>query len=230
MNDTATVRTLVPQASVEVSTLLIQLLRDVIYRDDDERRWNTLIAHQAKVRDYVAMLNLDFLLDEGEGYAFLRGRPDPEPDSEAPVLLRLTRRYALSFPVSLLLALLRKKLAEFDAGIGGEVTPGTRLVLTRDEILEMIRVFLADSPNETRLADQLENHLAKIEDLGFLYRIKGVTGAPRYEVRRILKAFVDAQWLAGLDDLLTTYLVAAKGGSADAGKGDGDEEGSDGDE
>jgi len=34
-------------------------------------------------------------------------------------LPRLVQRRALSFPVSLLLALLRKKLAEFDAG-GGE--------------------------------------------------------------------------------------------------------------
>ncbi len=52
-------------------------------------------------------------------------------------LPRLIPRRALSFHVSLLLALLRKKLAEFDAQ-GGD----TRLMLTREQIVEMVRVFL----------------------------------------------------------------------------------------
>ena len=56
---------------------------------------------------------------------------------------RLIARRPLSFPVSLLLALLRKKLAEFDAG-GGD----TRLVLSRDELVEMIRVFMPEGSND----------------------------------------------------------------------------------
>ena len=50
-----------------------------------------------------------------------------------------------------MLALLRKKLAEFDAS-GGD----TRLVLSRDEIVELVRVFLPNGPNEARLIDQME--------------------------------------------------------------------------
>ena len=69
--------------------------------------------------------------------------------------------------MSLLLALLRKKLAEFDAG-GGD----TRLILTRDEIVELMRVFLPDSSNEARLIDQVETHINKIVELGFLRRLK----------------------------------------------------------
>ena len=68
------------------------------------------------------MLGLELVLDEAEGYAFLRSRPESEDDGNSK-LPRLVARRPLSFPVSLLLALLRKKLAEFDAG-GGE----TRLV------------------------------------------------------------------------------------------------------
>ena len=55
------------------------------------------------------------------------------------------------FPVSLLLALLRKKLAEFDAS-GGD----TRLVLSRDEVAELMRVFLPAGSNEVKLIDQIE--------------------------------------------------------------------------
>jgi hypothetical protein len=95
------------------------------------------------VRDYVAVLNLELVLDEAEGYAFLRSRPEPEEGDAA--LPRLVARRPLSFPVSLLLALLRKKLAEFDAS-GGD----TRLVLSRDEVVELMRVFLPEGSNEAR--------------------------------------------------------------------------------
>ena len=38
---------------------------------------------QARVRDYVAVLGLELMLDEAEGYAFLRSRPEAEdgPDT-----------------------------------------------------------------------------------------------------------------------------------------------------
>jgi hypothetical protein len=193
-------------ANAEFSTVVISLLKGVIYREGSERLWGSLLNLQSQVRDYVLVLGLDLLLDEAEGYAFLKSRPQPPDADPASKLPRLVVRRPLSFPVSLLLALLRKKLAEFDAG-GGD----TRLILTRDDMVELVRIFLPDSSNETRLIDQIETHLNKIVELGFLRRLKptgGVSTAsspPSFEVRRILKAFVDAQWLADFDAQLANY-------------------------
>ncbi|WP_238996094.1 DUF4194 domain-containing protein [Azotobacter chroococcum] len=196
----------VPQA--DLSMLAIALLKGVLYREGDERLWGALLDLQARVRDYVAVLNLELVLDEAEGYAFLKSRHAAE-DAATPGLPRLIARRPLSFPVSLLLALLRKKLAEFDAG-GGD----TRLVLTRDEIVELVRVFLPDSSNEARLIDQIETHINKVVNLGFLRRLKTAGGPAGYEVRRILKAFVDAQWLADFDARLAAYRAQLRGGEA----------------
>jgi hypothetical protein len=184
----------------DLSTLVITLLKGVIYREGDEPLWGVLLKLQARVRDYIAVLGLDLVLDEAEGYAFLKSRPEAAPDEAAPKLPRLVARRPLSFPVSLLLALLRKKLAEFDAG-GGD----TRLVLSRDQIVELARVFLPQSSNEARLIDQIETHINRIVELGFLRRLKAAGGPPTFEVRRILKAFVDAQWLAEFDARLVAY-------------------------
>jgi hypothetical protein len=188
----------------DLSVLVIGLLKGVLYRENDERQWAALLKLQARVRDYVAVLNLDLVLDEAEGYAFLKSRPEPTEDDPSPRLPRLVARRPLSFAVSLLLALLRKKLAEFDAG-GGD----TRLVLSRDDIVDLVRVFLPDGPNEARLIDQIEATINKVVELGFLQKLKTVGGATagpaNYEVRRILKAFVDAQWLAELDERLASY-------------------------
>jgi hypothetical protein len=187
-------------AADDLSALVILLLKGVIYQEADAGLWNALLKLQSRVRDYVAVLGLELVLDESEGYSFLRSRHKSD-DDDVSKLPRLVARRPLSFPVSLLLALLRKKLAEFDAG-GGD----TRLVLSRDEIVELIRVFLPESSNEARLIDQIETHLNKIVELGFLRKLKPTTGqAPMFEVRRILKAFVDAQWLADFDARLAAY-------------------------
>lgn len=202
-----------PAPAADLSVLLISLLKNVLYRDGDERLWAALLNLQARVRDYVAVLNLDLVLDEAEGYAFLKSRPEPAEDDSAPRLPRLVARRPLSFPVSLVLALLRKKLAEFDAG-GGD----TRLVLSRDEIVELVRVFLPDGPNEAKLIDQIETTINKVAELGFLRKLKptgsAAAGPGSYEVRRILKAFVDAQWLAEFDAHLAIYQSQLSGAAS----------------
>jgi hypothetical protein len=199
-----------PMPAADLSVLLIGLLKGVLYREGDVRMWSSLLNLQARVRDYAAVLNLELILDEAEGYAFLKNRPEPTDDDPAPRLPRLVARRPLSFPVSLMLALLRKKLAEQDA-TGSE----TRLVLGRDDIVELVRVFLPDGPNEARLIDQVDTTINKVADLGFLHKLKaaGATAsAPAsYEVRRILKAFVDAQWLAEFDTRLANYRSALSG-------------------
>jgi hypothetical protein len=201
----------VSPAVPELSQLVVHLLKGVLYREEDERLWAALLRQQSRVRDHASVLLLDLVIDEAEGYAFLKSRPDPEDTEGVPRLPRLVARRPLSYPVSLMLALLRKRMAESDAG-GGD----TRLVLTRDEIAELMRVFLPDGTNEARLIDQVDSTIAKVVELGFLRRLKsseGMGASSRqdrgsYEVRRILKAYVDAQWLAEFDARLERYRTA----------------------
>ncbi len=211
MNDTVTPGTgpaaLALNDMSSLSAIVIPLLKGVLYRADDPAQWNTILQLQGRVRDHVAVLGLDLLLDEAEGYAFLRSRPEPE-DESAPRLPRLVARRPLSFPVSLLLALLRKKLAEFDAG-GGD----TRLILSREQMLEMLRVFLPEGSNEARLIDQVDTHLNRIAELGFVRRLRAQEAS--FEVQRILKAFVDAQWLADFDARLAAYRARLTGPGAE---------------
>ena len=185
-------------AGIELSAVVIPLLKGVIYEDGEPRLWDALLRLRARVGEYVGVLGLELVIDEAEGYAFLRSRP-----TEDDTLPRLVTRRALPFAVSLLLALLRKRLAEFDA-TGSD----TRLVLTRDEIVELVRVFVPETANEVRRIDQIETHINRIADLGFVRRLKptgSASGPATYEVRRILKAFVDAQWLADFADRLKAY-------------------------
>ena len=178
--------------------VIIALMKGVVYAENDPALWQDLFKLQARARDHIKVLGLELMLDEAEGYAWLHTRPAVEG---APELPRLISRRQLSFPVSLLLALLRKKLVEFDAG-GGD----SRLILSRDEIVELLRVFLPAGSNETRLVKQIDSYINKIVEFGFLRRLRG--NENQFEARRILKAFVDAQWLTEFDLRLEAYQAA----------------------
>lgn len=186
-----------PASAPSLSIVVIPLLKGVVYKEDSPEIWSALLQLQAAARDYVRVLGLGLVLDEAEGYAFLRSLPE-QPDSTP--LPRLIVRRQLTFPVSLLLALLRKKLAEFDAG-GDD----TRLILSRDAIVEMMRLFNSETTNESRVVEQVDAHINKVVDLGFLRPLNGVQDS--FEVRRILKAFVDAQWLTDFDERLSRYRL-----------------------
>lgn len=191
----------------DLSLVVTQLMKGVLYREAHESQWNQLLQLQPQVRDYVGVIGLTVVVDEAEGHAFLRSRPDLD-DDDGPTIPRLVPRRSLSFHVSLLLALLRKKLIELDATAGD-----TKLVLSRDQIVEMVRVFMPDGSNEARLVDQIDAHIGKIVELGFLRRIKEADG--HFEVRRILKAFVDGQWLAEFDQRLAAYAAELLGDDAE---------------
>lgn len=184
-----------PQGSL--STVVVSLLKGVLYKDENPALWSSLLNLKASVMDYVAVMGLDLTIDEAEGYAFLRSREGLD-ENEASAIPRLVARRQLSYPVSLLLALLRKKLAEFDAGVGD-----TRLILSRDDVVELIRIFLPEGSNEVKLIDQVDTTLNKIAELGFIRRLRGQN--QMIEVRRIIKAFVDAQWLSDFDKRLDEY-------------------------
>jgi hypothetical protein len=187
----------------QASLVLIQLFKGVLYQDKSPELWRDLLIFQGAVRDYFAVIGLQVMIDETEGYAFLRQRPEAtDGETGTPALPPLVQRRQLSYPVSLLCVLLRKKLIEQDAA-GGE----TRVILSREQIVDMMRVFLPEGSNEAKTVEQIESHLRKVVDYGFLRRLKG--DEERFEVRRIIKALVDADWLGDLAEKLETYQAHA---------------------
>ena len=182
--------------------MVIALMKGVVWREDNDREWQQLLTLQARVRDHVGVIGLQLEVDEAEGYALLRQRPLEEGEE----LPRLIPRRPLSYPVSLLLVLLRKKLAESDGG-GAD----RRVFLRRNEIVELLRHFLRETTNEARLDDQIGGYINKAKELGFLRALRGRDD--EYEVVRLLKTFVDAQ---KLEDLLASYRAHAATTARDA--------------
>lgn len=192
--------------AIPLAQVVVGLMKGVTYRDENARAWQALLGLEAQVREYTAVIGLELVLDEPEGYAFLRQRAAAEGEEDPP---RLVPRRQLGFSVSLLLVLLRRKLAEFDASSGE-----TRLILRKEEIVNLLSVFLPGTANEARQMDRVETDIRKIVEMGFLRRLGvagGATQEDEFEVRRILKAFVDAQWLSDFNVRLAEYRALLDG-------------------
>lgn len=180
----------------ELSLLVIQLFKGPLYRDSHEKLWEPLTRHRRRVADHVAVLGLRLEVDETDGYAFLRGLREGESNIEYP---RLIARHTLSFAASLLIALLRKRLLEFDTS-SSEV----RLVLSREQILDLVRIYAPANQDDIKLGRETDRHIKRIEELGFLHHLRG--SDDQYEVRRIIRAFVDGQWIGEFDRRLREYI------------------------
>lgn len=193
-----------------MAAAIIHLMRGVVYREQDEPTWIALGRSAPAIRDHFARIGVDVVVDETEGYAYLQCRP--EADGEDP-LPRLVSRRTLTYNLSLLLVLLRKRLVEFETS-GNE----GKLVLGRDQIVEMLRLFLAESTNEARVVDQVDTTIRRAAEFGFLRQLRG--RVDQWEVRRILKAYVDAQTLSDFAGKLAEYTGTSQLERAQAGDGD----------
>lgn len=179
-----------------LSPIIIHLLKGILFRNQHPVLWNDLLELQSQVLDYVKVIGLDLKIDDTEGYAWLT-QIIPDEDDKNP-LPRLIARRPLSYPISLLCVLLRKKMVEADNS-GAE----TRVIVSRDELINTMLVFMPDKSNEAQTAASINATINKVVELGFLRKLKNDT--ENLEVQRIISALVDAEWAADLNKKLEIY-------------------------
>lgn len=193
--------------NLSFSRALVALFKNVVFKESDPEHWEVILAQKYKIEDYVSKIGLTLMVDEMDGYGYLKQRSYGEGEAEIP---RLVPRHALSYPVSLLLVLLRKQLLEFDSTTGDR-----RLIITRQQLAERMRLFLKDTTNEAKMVADIDKHIDRIENMGFLRRLRGSDDS--FEVQRILRSFVNAEWLHSVNEQLDLYRVYAGG---ETGKGE----------
>ena len=175
---------------------IIHLFKGILY-DSNESVWRTLLENEIQVRDYFRVVGLELIINEAEGFAFLRQRMlSEETISSIP---KLVEKRQLSFPVSILAILLRKKLLEFD-NKGNEA----RLVLKKSDIVELLIPFLPNNTsNEKKIIDKIDTYITRLLELGFLRELKNEDDY--YEVSRILIAYLPVEQLQLTLDKLNEY-------------------------
>jgi len=178
-----------------LSKTLVTLFKNVIYKEQHFDCWEVIISHKLVIEDYVRKIGLTLVVDEIDGYAFLKQRIYGDDEDEIP---RLMPRHQLSYNLSILLMLLRKLLQEFDTKTGDR-----RLILSSGDIIERMKLYLPDTTNEAKLTEDMQKNIDKAVSMGFLRRLRGDDN--NYEVLRIARSFVDAEHLEKFNTRLGEY-------------------------
>lgn len=203
-----------PKERLSVGFLAATLLKGVIYRQSGGVTYAALTRREREVREYLKAMGLMLEIDDAEGYAYVRSlREDEYPTEDtSPRPPKLTRTVSLSFFTSFLLVMLRKRLIDFDSS-----SQGVRLILTGSEIIDYVRTFLKDGSNAARLDDKLITAINQAVKLGFLFCLdkQKEVRAARFEVRRIIRAFFDANRIHVVDTILRQYLTKVNEGLQD---------------
>ena len=179
-----------------LSPVVIHLLRGILYKEEKPQLWESMERLEGPVRDYLRILDLDVEIHNADGFAFIKSKEREEGDEMTP---RLIARRPLSYPVSLILVLLRRKMTEHEA-----FSSEARMIMDKDEVAEMVSAFFPVASNEVKTLKKLDAHLQKIQELGFIRFLD--RERKKLEVKRILKVFIDAQWLRDFDSRLEDYL------------------------
>ncbi len=181
------------------AAVVIKLLQGPLYHDDTAT-WNLLLQYSEQVQMYCVQMSLELRFHEEDGFAYVRQPEVEDEEGNTLELPRLTRRIPLSYHVTLLCVLLREQLLQFEASN----LDSAACILTRDQIHEMLLPSLPEHTNELVMRRKADALIEQVVELGFLKK-RAQLGADYFEVRRILKAKLDAEKLHELKERLKLY-------------------------
>lgn len=219
------------KTSLQMRPVLVKLLQGFLTHDH-KKLWDALLLHQDYVRDYFKALGLYLHLNREDGYAFLKTTPDEklrlrdgdedfdsytnEAEDDLTQEDRnlqkssLIRKMPLSFEVSLLLVLLRESLEQFDE----KVSDDYRLILKKTDIYDLLKTFYPNQSSsggdETKILKKFDSQINKVTAMGFLKELKMNSGV--FEVRRSIKAFLNADQLGEIKQKMMKYVGANANG------------------
>ncbi len=165
------------------SIAAVHLLQGVVYQDE-ERIWDFVLDYRSRLDTYFGRIGLRLVIDEAEGFAFLRQLDDSELENVRgyDLLPKLFRKKRLSYDATLACVLFREELRRFEE----EEVENARCVVATGELIEKWKVFFPEVHDETKLRKALNVALTTLEELKF---IREFTKEPQeWEIRRILKA------------------------------------------
>lgn len=177
----------------EWSEVAVRLFQGVVYLEDG-KPWDILLRNISPLEEYFGHVGLQLIVDEPEGFAFLRQIQNDELPEGYDSLPKMFRRTRLSYDATLLTILLREELRRFEE----EEVHDQRCVISGDALFEQWKSFFPRDQDEVRLRKQLSTAIRTLEGLKFVRRFGKDTDD--WEVRRILKARLIAADLEAVRD------------------------------
>ncbi len=175
------------------SKILINLMKGIVYREDDVNIWNFLEDNESKVSEYFKIIGLRLIIDKSRGYAYLKQIIFNPEEEQLP---RLIKKQPLSRQISILIVVLRQIVIEKENSGSDD-----RIIVSFDDIADKYRAFYPNSnDDEKKFFTNLKSYLKKVIDLDFIRELKSEDDL--YEIKPIIVSFVGMEWLNDLKSRL----------------------------
>lgn len=188
-------------ARVPFAAVIIKLLQGPIYADD-KNIWRDLMGWQSAIQEYFGKIGIELVINEQDGFArVLQPETDEHDDNPLP---RLMKKQTLNYEATLLAVILREGLEEFDIK-----SDGSKFYLTQKEIKERIELFYKEQSNKSKLWKDLSKPITSLLNIGVL-KLNREDAANKdnnkYEIKRIIKAFISNEKLEEINNKLSNYV------------------------
>lgn len=175
---------------------IVSLLKGIFYKDDHENAFFELCGNSyGVIKEYFEVIGLDVIVDENEGFAYLKNL---EFEEDEVLLPKLIQKRELGYKVSLLSVFLRKRLIDFEMK-----SDDLKAVVSKSDLIEQMQLFSKGRFDEIKQVGEIESAIKKVEEMGFLQKLKG--NEERYEIKRAIKAFINPEWLNEFDARLREH-------------------------
>lgn len=166
--------------------------------------WEKLLQYKTELTAFLQQLGLTLVLDEQDGYAYIRHAGTADDEEEGTEVTWMQRR-PLTYEESIMLVLLREMMAEFEVG---EAT-SRELIKKRREIKEYAELFFKENASRVKFLKEIDRLIDKAEENGFLDRHENheVADEQKFRIKKIIKAKVDGEVLEQFKQQLSEHAA-----------------------
>jgi len=170
------------------TAVLIKLLKGPV-EYFEKGNWEKLLRYKNELQAFLLPLGLTLVLDEEDGYAFVKHALPEEEEAG----ISWVQRRTLTYEESIMLVLLREMMAEFETG---EATT-RELIRKRREIKEHAELFFRENASRVKFMKEIDRLIDKAEESGFLYREEQheIPDEQRFRICKIIKARISTEVL-----------------------------------
>lgn len=190
----------IPDKILPYTSVFIKLLKGPV-EYVEKSAWEKLLQYKTELSAFVRQMGLTLVLDEEDGYAYLRHTSSEEEEAGVSWM----QRRPLTYDESVLLVLLRDMMAEFEVG---EVI-NRELIKKRREIKEYAELFFKENASRVKFIKELDRLIDRAEENGFLDRIENseIADEQKFRIKKIIKARVDGEVLDQFKQQLSEHAA-----------------------
>ena len=190
-----------PPKILPYTSVFIKLLKGPV-EYVEKSAWEKLVQYKAELTTFLQQLGLTLILDEHDGYAYVKHTSSEEDEST----VSWVQRRSLTYEESVMLVLLREMMSEFEIG---EATT-RELIKKRREIKEYAELFFKENASRVKFLKEIDRLIDKAEENGFLDKTENhdIADEQKFRIKKIIKAKVGSEELDLFYQQLQQYKAA----------------------